>query len=300
MKKLLIQYFLVFKTCLREFNDDKVMKLSASLSYYTIFSIAPMLMVIISLCGIFLGEQAVQGELFEQIRTYVGDEAAIQIQGMIGSLALNKGSLMASIIGLATMLIGATGVFIEIQDSINFMWGIKVKVKKGFLKTLLNRLLAIAIVLGMGLVLLLSLALNGILIGFASKIQEILPWVPLDLIAISNTVLTLSVLCSLFIVVFMVLPDAVIRFKDALIGSVFTTLLFMLGKWGIGLYLGFLTVNSTYGAAASIIIILLWVYYSAIILYFGAEFTQAYADHMGTGIKPKSYAVLVKKKEFKN
>ncbi len=300
MKKLLIQYFLVFKTCLREFNDDKVMKLSASLSYYTIFSIAPMLMVIISLCGIFLGEQAVQGELFEQIRTYVGDEAAIQIQGMIGSLALNKGSLMASIIGLATMLIGATGVFIEIQDSINFMWGIKVKVKKGFLKTLLNRLLAIAIVLGMGLVLLLSLALNGILIGFASKIQEILPWVPLDLIAISNTVLTLSVLCSLFIVVFMVLPDAVIRFKDALIGSMFTTLLFMLGKWGIGLYLGFLTVNSTYGAAASIIIILLWVYYSAIILYFGAEFTQAYADHIGAGIKPKSYAVLVKKKEFKN
>lgn len=300
MKKTLIQYYLVLKECIKEFNDDKVMKLSASLAYYTIFSIAPMLMVIISLCGIFLGQQAASGELFDQIKTYVGNDAALQIQGMIGSLAFNKGSIIASVIGILTMLIGATGVFNEIKDSINFMWGIKIKKRKSIIASLINRLLAFTLVLGMGLILLLSLALNGILIGFAEKISEIIPWLPLDLIDLVNTAFTLTILCTLFVVIFMVLPDAVIKLKDAMVGALFTTVLFLLGKWGISIYLSILTVNTTYGAAASLIIILLWVYYSAIILYFGAEFTQAYADHLGSGIKPREYAVLIKRKEFKN
>ena len=257
-----------------------------------------MLVVIISLCGIFLGQQAVSGELFEQIRTYVGDAAALQIQSMIGSIAFNKGSVIASVVGIITMLIGATGVFTEIQDSLNLMWGVRVKKRIGILNVLINRSLSFIIVLGMGLVLLLSLFISGILTSFANTIQRILPWFPLNLVDIVNTSIIITILTALFIVIYKILPDAKISFRDSLIGSVFTTILFLLGKWGITFYLGWLTVNSTYGAAASLVIILLWVYYSAIIFYFGAEFTHVYAIHAGSGIKAKQHSVLIKEKEL--
>lgn len=291
-------YWLVIKETFAEFGRDNATKLSAALAYYTIFSIAPMLVVIISLCGIFLGQQAVSGELFEQIRIYVGDAAALQIQSMIGSIALNKGSVIASVIGIVTMLVGATGVFTEIQDSLNLMWGVRVKKRIGILNVLINRSLAFIIVLGMGFVLLISLFISGIITGFANTIQQILPWFPLNLVDIANTSLIITILSALFIVIYRVLPDAKISFKDSLIGSIFTTLLFLVGKWGITFYLSWLTVNSTYGAAASLVIILLWVYYSAIIFYFGAEFTYVYASHAGNGVKPKQHAVLIKEREL--
>ena len=291
-------YWLIIKETFSEFDKDNATKLSAALAYYTIFSIAPMLVVIISLCGIFLGQQAVSGELFEQIRTYVGDAAALQIQSMIGSIAFNKGSVIASVVGIITMLIGATGVFTEIQDSLNLMWGVRVKKRIGILNVLINRSLSFIIVLGMGLVLLLSLLISGILTSFANTIQRILPWFPLNLVDIVNTSIIITILTALFIVIYKILPDAKISFRDSLIGSVFTTILFLLGKWGITFYLGWLTVNSTYGAAASLVIILLWVYYSAIIFYFGAEFTHVYAIHAGSGIKAKQHSVLIKEKEL--
>jgi membrane protein len=291
-------YWLIIKETFSEFDKDNATKLSAALAYYTIFSIAPMLVVIISLCGIFLGQQAVSGELFEQIRTYVGDAAALQIQSMIGSIAFNKGSVIASVVGIITMLIGATGVFTEIQDSLNLMWGVRVKKRIGILNVLINRSLSFIIVLGMGLVLLLSLFISGILTSFANTIQRILPWFPLNLVDIVNTSIIITILTALFIVIYKILPDAKISFRDSLIGSVFTTILFLLGKWGITFYLGWLTVNSTYGAAASLVIILLWVYYSAIIFYFGAEFTHVYAIHAGSGIKAKQHSVLIKEKEL--
>lgn len=291
-------YWLIIKETFAEFDRDNATKLSAALAYYTIFSIAPMLVVIISLCGIFLGQQAVSGELFEQIRTYVGDAAALQIQSMIGSIAFNKGSVVASIVGIITMLVGATGVFTEIQDSLNLMWGVRVKKRIGVINILINRSLAFIIVLGMGLVLLLSLFISGIITSFANTIQRILPWFPLNLVDIANTSVIITILTALFIVIYKVLPDAKISFKDSLIGSIFTTILFLIGKWGITFYLSWLTVNSTYGAAASLVIILLWVYYSAIIFYFGAEFTHVYASHAGAGVKPKAHAVLIKEKEL--
>lgn len=293
-----ILYWLIIKETFVEFGKDKATKLSAALAYYTVFSIAPMLVVIISLTGIFLGQQAVSGELFEQIRTYVGDSAALQIQSMIESIALNKGSVIASVIGILTMIVGATGVFTEIQDSLNLMWGVRVKKRIGILNVLINRALAFLIVLGMGLVLLLSLFVNGIIVGFANTIQRIFPWFPINMVDIANTSITVAVLTALFIVIFKILPDAKISFKDSIIGSIFTTLLFLIGKWGITFYLSWLTVNSTYGAAASLVIILLWVYYSAIIFYFGAEFTHVYASHAGSGLKAKAHAVLIKEKEL--
>lgn len=291
--KRMMVMFLILKRTWLEFVNDKAFKLSASLAYYTIFSLAPMLIVIISICGILFGKQAVEGQLFEQIRNYVGDAAALQIQSMIGNAEVVKGSFIASIIGIATMLIGATGVFAEIQDSINFMWGVKTKPKSSFLKYLLNRLISFVIVIGMGLILLISLAVNGLIVGFSKRINDLSPFFPVELASTVNSIFIFAVLCMLFIVIFKVLPDAIIYWKDALIGAVFTAGLFMIGKWAISYYLGIISISSTYGAAASLVIILLWIYYSSIILYFGAEFTHMYAIHAGKGIKPKSNARLV-------
>jgi len=297
LKNKILLYLLVLKSTWIEFVNDKAIKLSASLAYYTIFSLAPMLVVIISLGGIFLGKQAIAGELFEQIRRYVGDSAAMQIQSMIGNAQVLKGSFTASIVGIVTMLIGATGVFVEIQDSLNFMWGIKTKHKRGFLKYLFNRLISFIIVIGMGLVLLISLAVNSIIVSFSNTITNWFPFFPIEFASAANSVFTFFVLCSLFVVIFKILPDAIIAWRDLIIGSLFTAILFMIGKWGISYYLGIISLGSTYGAAASLVIILLWVYYSAIILYFGAEFTHMYAVHAGKGIKPKGQASLVELRE---
>lgn len=286
-RKKILLYLLILKATWREFVNDKAIKLSASLAYYTIFSLAPMLIVIISLGSLFLGKQAIEGELFEQIRRYVGDAAALQIQSMIGNADVLKSSFIASIIGIGTMLIGATGVFVEIQDSINLMWGIKHKHKKGFIKYLINRLLSFVIIIGMGLVVLISLAINSIIDSFSATIVNYFPFFPIAFASWANSVFMFFILCMLFVVIFKFLPDVIIYFKDVLVGAIFTATLFMIGKWGISYYLGIISLGSTYGAAASLVIILLWVYYSSIILYFGAEFTHMYAVHAGKGIRDK-------------
>jgi len=298
IKKRVLLYLLILKATWREFVNDKAIKLSASLAYYTIFSLAPMLIVIISLGGLFLGKQAIEGELFEQIRKYVGDAAAMQIQNMIGNSDVLKSSFMASIIGIVTMLIGATGVFVEIQDSINLMWGIKHKHKRGFVKYLLNRLLSFVIIIGMGLVVLVSLAINSIIDSFSNTIVNYFPFFPIEFASWANSIFMFFVLCMLFVVIFKFLPDVIIYFKDVFVGAVFTTFLFMIGKWGISYYLGVISLSTTYGAAASLVIILLWVYYSAIILYFGAEFTHMYAVHAGKGIIDKYQQQQHKKHEL--
>ncbi len=292
-------YMMIVKSSWDEFLEDNAIKLSASLAYYTIFSLAPMLIVIISLTGIFLGNQAVQGELYQQIRMYVGDEAALQIQSMIGDADVIKEGLKATVIGIVTMLIGATGVFAEIQSSINFMWGIKPKPRRSILKYLFDRLLSFLILVGMGIILFISLAINSIITGFSNRINDLFPFFPIEFANHVNSVFIFIILTLLFWVIFKVLPDAIIHWKDALIGSLFTSILFLIGKWGIGFYLSYISLGSTYGAAASLVIILLWIYYSAIIIYFGAEFTHMYSLHAGKGIVPKKNAIFVEHREVK-
>ncbi len=299
IEKRWLLYTMILKASWKEFLEDNVIKLSASLSYYTLFSLAPMLIVIISLTGIFFGKQAVTGELFVQIKNYVGDDAALQIQNMIGNANLLQESVKASIIGIITMIIGATGVFAEIQSSINFMWGIKTKSKRGILKYFINRSLAFLILLGMGLLLIISLLINSIIQSFSYRINEKFPFFPTELASNLNTIFIFVILSILFAVIFKVLPDAIIHWKDALIGSIFTSVLFMFGKWAIGFYLSVVTLGSTYGAAASLVIILLWVYYSAIIIYFGAEFTHMYALHAGKGITASKNAVFIQHREVR-
>jgi membrane protein len=288
------KYWQILKQTFSDFMDDKVLKLSAALSYYTIFSIAPMLIVIITLCEVFLGKDAIEGSIYGQINSFVGNEAALQIQQMIKNAALSGDSTWATTIGIITLIFGATGVFGEIQDSINFIWQLKAKPKNGIIKILINRLLSFSMVISLGFILLVSLALNGLIELFSTQLARLLPEVTVVLVYVINLALTFAVISLLFAIIFKVLPDARVKWKHVIVGAMTTAVLFMIGKFAIGVYLGASKVGTAYGAAGSIVIILLWVYYSAIILYFGAEFTQVYVQYHGEQIRPNEYAVYYK------
>jgi membrane protein len=281
------------------FLDDWCVKLAASLSYFTIFAVAPLLLIIISIVGSIFGLDAVQGKVYEELRELVGSEAAIQIQSIIANIQQRHNTTLGTIIGIVILFVAATGVFTEIQSSINYIWSVKAKPKKGWLKFLINRLLSFVLVLGLGFLLVISLIGSTILSVLGSKLTRHFPHYTVYLINTINVVLLLISITSLFMVIYKVLPDAVISWRDALVGALFTSLLFMMGRYLISLYLQHANLGVTYGTAASIIILLSWVYYSSIILYFGAEFTKAFALESGHGIRTKSTAVFIIKREEK-
>jgi membrane protein len=280
-----------------EFNADNGIKLSAALAYYTIFSIPPLLIIIITVCGFVFGKEAIQGHVYSQIAGLVGSDAALQIQDAIKNTAISKDSKVASIIGVIVLIIGATGVFSEIQDSINIIWGIKPKPKRGLIKMLINRLLSFSMVIGIGFILLVSLLVNALVELLNTRLQHFFPQMTVYLFYIINIIIIFAVISLLFATIFKILPDGKIKWRDVMTGSFFTAFLFMIGKLAIGYYLGKSNIAGVYGAAGSVIIILVWVYYSSIILYFGAEFTQVYANLYGHSILLNDYAVFVEKVE---
>jgi membrane protein len=285
------------KETFKGFSENKVPKLSASLAYYTVFSLGPLLIVIIFLCSIFLGREAIEGSIYNQIQSFVGDDAAKQIQDIIKNASIAGKGTVAATIGIVTLLIGATGVFGEIQDSINDIWGIKPKPKQGWLKLIKNRLLSFGIIGSLGFLLLVSLAITALVEGIGNRLKAIFPDVTVVIFYIINLVLTLGVTTLLFAVIFKVLPDAKIKWRQVWAGAIFTSVLFMIGKFAISFYISKSDVGSTYGAAGSLVILLIWIYYSSIILYFGAVFTKAYALKYGETIKPNEYAVVTEKVE---
>ena len=298
MKKLSL-YLRVFRKAFIGFIDDNAFKLSASLSYYTIFAIGPLLLIIMSLAGVFFGKEAVQGKIYGQIRGLVGNEAALQVQSIIQNISHSQHGTIGAILGFVVLVIGATGVFTEIQDSINFIWSVKAKPKKGWLKFLINRLISFSLVVSMGFILLVSLIINALMEILSDKLLRFFKDYTIYLFYAINVLFIFVIITGLFAVIFKVLPDAKIKWKEALIGAGFTAVLFLLGKFLIGYYLGRSDMGITFGAAASIVIILSWVYYSSLILYFGAEFTKVYAIETGSGIVPNETAVFIIKKEAK-
>ena len=283
----------ILKESGKGFMKDRIPKLSASLAYYTIFSIGPMMIVIIYLADLFWGRQAVEGSIYGQVKDLVGDRAALQVQEIIKNASVSGSSTIAAAVGLVALIVGATTVFSEIQDSINSIWKLKVKTERGWLKMLLNRLLSFSLVVSLGFLLLVSLLLNALVEGFMDRLQELFPHIAVTLIYIINLLLTFFIIWALFAIIFKFLPDAVIRWKDVAVGAFFTAVVFMTAKFGITFYIGRSDIGSTYGTAGSLVILLLWVYFSSIILYLGAEFTKAYAMKYGDEIKPNDYAVMV-------
>ena len=291
-------FFKIAKATLMGFLDDKGMKLSAALAYYTIFALAPLLLLLISLAGIFLGKDAIQGKVFEELNGLIGASAALQIQDMIKAIELSDKSTFALVIGIFTLFIGATSIFGEIQDSINIIWKVKAKPKKGWLKLLKNRLLSSSLIVSLGFLLIVSLIANGMILAMMDRLSRFLPDMTVWIANILNTAITFIVITILFGAIFKVLPDVKIKWKDVRTGAIFTACLFLIGRFLIRLYISTTATGSTFGAAGSLIVVLVWIYYTAVILYLGAEFTQVYAEYKGHHIEPADFAVAVIQKEL--
>lgn len=287
----------VLKDAFKGFSEDKVTKLSASLAYYTVFSLGPLLIVIIFICGLLFGREAIEGSIYHQMANFVGPESAKEMQNIVKNAAVSDKGGLAAVIGIITLLIGATTVFAEMQDSINSIWGLKAKPKLGVWKMIKDRLLSFGIIGSLGFLLLVSLGITAIIEAIGNRLQAVFPDVTVVLLYIINIVITLVVTAGLFAVIFRVLPDAKIKWKDVLGGAIATSLLFMIGKFLITFYISKSEVGSTYGTAGSLVVLIVWVYYSSIILYFGAEFTKAYALKYGAPIQPSQYAVTMQQVE---
>ena len=294
----------IIKQSVEEIFTNRILKLSAALAYYTLFSIPGLLIVVIWVSDVFYGagHKAVVGSLYEQIAGFVGSAAAIQIQETIKNATLYPDKGFSTMVGLATLIFGATSVFAEIQDSINMIWRLKAKPKKGkgWLKLIVDRLLSFSIVVTLGFLLLVSLIINGIMDLIINQLTKIIPETQVILTYVSNLILTFLITSFLFGLIFKVLPDAKIKWKAVRAGAFVTAILFMAGKFLISYYLGHSRMSSAYGAAGSVIVILLWVYYSSVILYFGAAFTRVYAIHHNMNIYPTQYAVWVEQVEVEN
>jgi len=284
------------------FNDDKCMKKSASLAYYTVFSIGPLLMIVIWCIGFFYGEHlqsgsSAQDQVLEEVMVLFGQDVTTQIQSYLQKITFENKSNMGITIGIVTLILSSTTLFVDIQDSINNIWKVKPKPKKGWLKLIINRLISFSIVIALGFLLIASLMINGVIVAVTNLVMTYFPFIPIALISWVNTGITFSVIVILFGFIFSFLPDAKVKFRDMLGGAIFTGSLFMLGRYGISIYLNLSSTASFYGAAGSIIVMLLWIYYSAAILYFGAEFTKFYAIKFGAGIIPSTFAVAVEQTE---
>jgi membrane protein len=283
------------KEAFRNFFDDNATKLSASLSFYTIFSLPPLLLIIIYLCGLLFGFRAIRTTIFDQLNGAIGNDAAMQIQLAIKFILHSRHSGIAAWIGIITLIIGATGMFAEMQSSLNYIWGLKAKPQKNMVKFIQNKVWAIVMIVVMGVTLLAGLMLNFIMNILGQQIALLMPDIAVHVVHAANIAVVFINIAALFTIIFRFLPDARVAWKDAFVGASCTSLLFMIGKFGISTYLAHSNVASAYGVAGSLISLLLWIYYSAFILYFGAEFTRVYACTHGNKIVPLSYAVLIDK-----
>lgn len=282
----------VWKLISETFNrwqDDKAPRLGAALSYYTLFSIAPVLIIVIAVVGLIFGREAVQGEIFAQLGGLVGTTSALAIQDLIKNASQPAASTIATIVGIATLLLGATGVFVELQDALNTIWGVKPKPGRGIMGLVKDRLLSFAMILGVGFLLLVSLVISAGLTALntflASMPGTAIVW------SILSFVISFAVITVLFAMIFKILPDVRIAWTDVWVGAGVTSILFTIGKFLIGLYLGKSSFASAYGAAGSIVILLVWVYYSSQLVFFGAEFTQVWANYFGSHVVPANNAV---------
>jgi len=268
----------------KEFSDDRAMSLGAALAFYTTLAIAPLLLVVIGIAGLLYGEQAARGEIATQLQSFVGDEGAEAVQSMLAKSASPGGGTLSTIVGVVVLFFGATGVFTSLQDALDAVWNVKpAEASSGIWGMVRNRLLSISMIGAMAFLLLVSVVFGAILSGLSGPFDR---WVPYSSVwlTLANFLLGFAVTTAMFAVIFKVLPHTRPAWSDVWRGALLTAVLFTIGKYLIGLYIGKASVGSTFGAAGSFVVLLTWTYYSSLIVLFGAEFTQVYALRRGTGL----------------
>ncbi|MEL6453537.1 MAG: YihY/virulence factor BrkB family protein [Cyanobacteria bacterium J06623_5] len=282
-------FWSVLKQTFEEWQRDKVSRLAAALAYYTTFSLAPILVIVIAVASSLFDQAMVQARIIEQMQGLLGENAAELVREMLANRSQNSGELWPTLIGIGLLIVGASGLFIQLQDALNTVWNVVPKKGGGLWNLIRNRLLSFGMVLVIGFLLLVSLMLSAGISAIGSVFGGFLVnWeVGLQLL---NALISFGVVTLLFALIYKILPDVTIAWSDVWVGSAITSLLFTIGKFLIGLYLGNSGVASAYGAAGSFVVLLLWIYYSAQILLFGAEFTQVYANRFGSQIRPDSHA----------
>ena len=272
--------------------DDRAMRLAAALAYYSIFSLAPLIIIAISVAGFIFGEAAARGAISEQLTESLGPMGASAVENMINSARSTASSGLMTIVGIGLLIFSATGIFGQLKDAMNTIWGIMPKPDRGVRGMVIDRLLALIMVFCIGLLLMASLVITVCLSALSGWLGDVMP-LPGAFWQALNLLVSFAVTTLLFAMIFKILPDADIRWLDVWTGAAITSLLFTLGKWGLSLYLGRESAVSTYGAAGAFVLILLWVHYSACILFFGAEFTQVYAHARGHEIHPNRFAIRI-------
>lgn len=273
--------------------SDDSMAYASSIAFYTIFSLPAVLIIALAVGTAFYEKQVVEEELLSQVERLIGSSSAKEVRQILAQATFDATSTFAKVIGIATLVFSATTVFISLQTTLNKIWGIKPKPKRGLLKFALNRLLSLAMVATIGFLLLVSLVIDAILVAFQGVLSRLLEGITLYIVNIINIAISLGLVTVIFALLFKVLPDARIKWRDVWVGAIITTVLFTIGKFLIGFYLGNSSFNSAYGAAGSLVVILVWVYYSTVIFLFGAELTSVYTEEVGRRIEPYDTAVKV-------
>ena len=287
----------LLKATFEEWREDKAARLAAALGYYTIFALPPILLIVVGVAGYFLGQEAVREEVIGQVSGLIGNGAGDAIRAMIANAGSDpNGGILATIVGVVTLVIGATGVFSQLQDALNTIWEVTPKPNLGIWATIRTRFLSFTMILGIAFLLLVSLVLSAGLSAVSKYLEGLFPQ-SIALVQILSAVLSFAVITLLFAMMFTVLPDVKIAWSDVWLGAAVTALLFTVGKFLLGLYLGRSGAASAYGAAGSLVLILLWIYYSAQILFLGAEFTQVYARLHGSHIVPADNAVALTERD---
>lgn len=282
----------ILKDTVQGFVDDNVTRLSASLAYATLFSIIPFLSLLVTVGVLFQMDLA--NQLYVELKPIVGADVVEQLRAIIGNAAKTDSSTFATLVSLGVSIFGATTIFAEVQGSLNTIWGIKAVPKKSWLKYLRTRLLSFSIILVFAFILLITFGITHIIGTMSDRLLANYPDIAASVVKAVGLIINITVTAFIFALMFKVLPDAKIRLKDVLVGATVTTVLFLVGQWGISFYISIANVGTVYGAAAFMAILVTWIYYSAIIIYIGAEFTQAWADEMGGKIFPDDFAVATR------
>jgi membrane protein len=286
--------FQLVKKSAADFSNDDCPRMAAALAYYTVFALPPMLILIMMLVGAFVSRETVQDALSGQMGSMLGGDGAKTVGSMVNQSKQPGGGAIGTIMGIAALVLGATGAFMQLQAALNTAWGVKPDPRAGGIKNFVfKRLLSVGMVLSIAFLLLVSLALSAALTAVGGAVGALIPGASAVVIGILQTLVSLVVVTLLFAAIFKVLPDARIAWRDVWVGAVVTAVLFEIGKWGIGLYLGNSNPGKAYGAAGSLAVILVWIYYTSMIVLFGAEFTETWATEKGAGIEPEEGAMWI-------
>jgi len=282
----------LLKATVVEWLDDNAARVAASLAFYTLLSMAPLVILSVAISGVVLGEDAARARIVHEIGSFIGPQAAGALDAVVESASKSNSGTLSSIIGLIVLVVGASGVFGELQYALDTIWGVKPKPQRGVMGIIKDRLFSFSMVIGVAFVLLVSLIISAVLSGVGSFMSDALPGGALLWQGI-NLVVSLGVITVLFALIFKVVPDVEIRWRDVWVGALVTAALFNVGKYALGFYLGSSTVASSYGAAGSVVALVVWVYYSSQLVFLGAEFTQVFARRFGVQIRPSKNAMLV-------